>query len=262
MVDAFDPALRLRLSSVAIPEAQFLCVYRVDNWQNVAELADDCSSLGWPVLLHALDDPHPALASHTRSAGAGGRFQNLNRLLPHVDPARWTVISDDDVLLPHPGLGSLIALCHILAFDIAQPAHRADSYYSYRFTRRRPGVLARVTSFVEIGPIVVFSPAAWPWVSPFPEQGMGWGTSLEWHDLRSNGLTLGIVDSVPLLHLGAPNRGYDAISETNRLDELLHARGFQQERDFQHTDHTYPFWAISRLRRRTRTNPIDHRDPA
>jgi hypothetical protein len=110
-------------------------------------------------------------------------------------------------------------------------------------------VLARVTSFVEIGPIVVFSPTALPLVTPFPEQGMGWGTFLEWHDLRNNGLTLGIVDSVPLLHLAVPNRSYDAISESKRLEELLHARGIQNVRDVQHTDHTYPFWAISRLSR-------------
>jgi hypothetical protein len=133
----------------------------------------------------------------------------------HTDPTRWTVVSDDDVLLPHSGLAPLVALCRGLAFDIAQPAHRADSYYGYRFTRRRPGVLARVTAFVEIGPIVVFSPKARLLVMPFPEQGMGWGTSQQWHDLRNVGMRLGIVDSIPLLHLCVPFGRYDATSEGN-----------------------------------------------
>jgi hypothetical protein len=247
LIDVVDPSLRLRFSRLPRPDAQLLCVYRIDNGPRVAALADECAALGWPVLLHALDAPHPALAGRTRSVGPGGRFENLNRLLPYVDADRWTVICDDDVLFPYSGLESLVAICRSLAIDIGQPAHRADSNYSHLFTRRRPGILARTTGFVEIGPAVVFSPAAWPLVTPFPEEGMGWGTDVQWHDLRDRGVRLGIVDSIPLCHLGMPAQGYDAARETKRLEEILGQRGLTSVCDLHYTVRTYPFWTINRL---------------
>jgi hypothetical protein len=169
------------------------------------------------------------------------------------------VVCDDDVLLPYSGLRPLVALCRNLGLDIAQPAHRADSHYSHLFTRRRPGLLARLTGFVEIGPLVVFSPTAWSFVAPFPEQGMGWGTDVEWHYLRNLGLKLGIIDSIPLVHLGPipmpgmPSYDYDVLLEAKRLDDLLRARGLASVRDVQYTDRVYPFWKISQLKKRERS---------
>jgi hypothetical protein len=216
----------------------------VNNWQRVTALADECTSLGWPVLLHALDSPHPALASWTRSVGPGNRFENLNRLLPHVDPTRWTVVSDDDVVLPRRGIESLVAICCRMGFDIAQPAHRVDSYYSHVFTRRWPGLVARVTGFVEIGPMVVFSPAIWPLVSPFPEEGMGWGTDVEWSNLRSVGMRLGIIDAIPLVHLSPPGMNYDVAAEVERLEKVLQSSGLTSVQDLHYTDRIYPFWSM------------------
>jgi hypothetical protein len=144
--------------------------------------------------------------------------------------------------------------------DIAQPAQRADSYYSYRFTRRRPGVLARTTRFVEQGPLVVFSPAAWSCVTPFPEEGMGWGVELDWHDLRELGLTLGIVDSVPVVHLGPPARSYDLSEELARFQERLHQRGLNDMRSVVKTDHTYRLWNASTIARVARAKSSEQNE--
>jgi hypothetical protein len=251
-IDEIDPSLRLSKLPTSIPDAQLLSTYRYDNWQVLLPLVDECRQRGWPVYLHALDRPHPALASETVTTGAGHRFENLNRFSEQADPTRWTVISDDDVRFPYRSLASLVGLCRDIGMDIAQPAHRADSYYSYRFTRRRPGVLARTTSYVEQGPVVVFSPPAWSCVTPFPEAGMGWGVELDWHDLRELGLTLGIVDSVPVVHLGAPARSYDLSEELARFQELLHQRGLNDMRSVVKTDHTYCFWNASTIARLAR----------
>lgn len=252
-IDALDPSIR-RVLTAAPPPAQLLCVYRSEHWRNVAVLAEQCRSLGWPVFLHALDHSHPSLAQDTVSVGVGGRFRNLNRLAERADPGRWTIVTDDDVVLPYGGLDQMVELCRIAALDIAQPAHRADSYYNHRFTRRRPGLILRITGFVEIGPMVVFSPEAWPLVIPFPEEGMGWGTEIQWHDLRAAGLTLGILDALPLVHLGKPARSYDPLVEQRNIEALLRQRGMTDLRSLQRTYYSYGFWQGRKLSHRSAGN--------
>jgi hypothetical protein len=246
VIDAVDPSLRG--SDGIAPPAQLLCVYRKHNARLVSDLVAECRGLTWPVYLHALDAPSETLAAWTVSEGPGGRFELLNRLAHQTDPRRWTIICDDDVRFPHRGIGALVERCSTFGLDVAQPAHRADSYYNWRFTRRRPGVQARVTGFVEIGPVVVFSPRALPQVTPFPEIGMGWGTELEWHDLRSLGMQLGIVDSVPVLHIAKPARTYDKAPEGVRLDRLLEDRGLSGMSPLQRTYRTY--YAANGIRHR------------
>jgi hypothetical protein len=55
---------------------------------------------------------------------------------------------------------------------------------------------------------------------------MGWGVELEWMALRSQGIRLGLMDCVPLLHLVPMGGSYDLHTEFERLQERLHAHGF------------------------------------
>lgn len=165
----------------------------------------------------AIGDPEPALADGTALSDlAGGKFENLNRLLAAAPPAAggaapsaaaprdgydWLVVSDDDVELVPRFLDRALALCERLGLDIAQPAQTMRSHAAWRVTRRRPFSLARRTDYVEIGPVTIFSRRAAAELTPFPELRFGWGLDNHWGALaRERGWRLGILDALPVRH--------------------------------------------------------------
>ncbi len=155
--------------------------------------------------LGATGDPEPSLAARTVLSGlAGGKFENLNRLLaaaPTLAGCDWLVVSDDDVELAPRFLDRALALCERLQLDLAQPAQTMRSHAAWRVTRRRPFSLARRTNYVEIGPVTIFSRRAAAELTPFPELRFGWGLDSHWGALaRERGWRLGILDSLPVRH--------------------------------------------------------------
>lgn len=148
----------------------------------------------------------PALAVDTALTGlSGGKFENLNRLLEAAGADHdWIVVADDDVDLPARFLDRFVALCEALDLDIAQPAQSARSHAAWQVTRRRPGV-ARITRFVEIGPVTAFSRRAAAELLPFPELRFGWGLDNHWSAVaREHGWTLGVIDALPVRHEWQP----------------------------------------------------------
>ncbi|HEX2160340.1 MAG TPA: glycosyltransferase [Thermoleophilaceae bacterium] len=153
----------------------------------------------------ATAEPDPALASDTVLDGlAGGKFENLNRLLaasPPLDDFDWLIAADDDVELAPRFLDRALALCERLGLDIAQPAQTMRSHAAWRVTRRRPFSLARRTDYVEIGPVTLFSRRAAAELTPFPRLRFGWGLDNHWGALaRERGWRLGILDALPVRH--------------------------------------------------------------
>ena len=147
----------------------------------------------------------PALAAGTAlSDMTGGKFENLNRLLAAAEPLDgfdWLIVCDDDVELAPRFLDRALALCERLQLDLAQPAQTMRSHAAWRVTRRRPFSLARLTSYVEIGPVTLFSRRAATELTPFPELRFGWGLDSHWGALaRERGWRLGILDSLPVRH--------------------------------------------------------------
>ena len=151
----------------------------------------------------------------------------LNRLY-HAIPSSsidQLLVIDDDVVFTHGTLSSLLKAAMICDFGITQPAHTPGSWWNHRITKRRGFTLARLTSFVEVGPIFVVRGKWLSHIFPFPEDcGMGWGIELTWQDLRKEGCKLGIIDSICIEHLALP-RKYDLTIERKRLLSMLKARG-------------------------------------
>ena len=148
--------------------------------------------------------PDPSLAGVTAASGlTGGKFENLNVLLakaarPGPD---WTLVVDDDVALPNGFLDRFLGVCEAFAFDLAQPAQTLRSHSAWKVTRRRPAALARITRFVEIGPVTAFRREPAAELLPFPELRFGWGLDLHWAALAAErGWRLGVVDAVPVRH--------------------------------------------------------------
>ena len=220
-------------------------VYRRRNVAVVRELVAPALDSGWAVSLWALDTRDPSLEALTAGAGAGTKFELVNRLLEERPPAAdaSVLVSDDDAVFVRGDLVSFAERALAAGLDLAQPAHVLRSNISHRITWRRPLSRARLTTFVEIGPIFAVAPAWRERILPFPEGlGMGWGLELQWMDLRDEGCRLGIVDSTPIRHLSPFASAYAADEEVAKLTRLLEERGAPGWRGLRKTVSTWRPW--------------------
>src|SRR3954454_13575948 len=147
------------------------------------------------------------LEIHTAPPGERGKFENLNALLAAHPPDGfdWLIVVDDDVALPHGFLDRFLHVAEAAGLKLAQPAHRLHSHAAWPITRRRPGVSARETTFVEIGPLTAFHRDTFATLLPFPALRMGWGLDAHWAAVaRQHGWAIGIVDATPIGHTVAP----------------------------------------------------------
>ncbi len=216
-----------------------VCVYRARNARLVRRLVREARTGGWDLRMWALDDVLPEFAAYTRGHGPGGRFANLNRLLQGSDPLTTVLVIDDDTRFKRGDLRAFVGLSSQLGFDLAQPA-RIGRRSWHPITRRRPWVMARETTFVEIGPVVGISPRLRTDILPFPEQPpMGWGTDILWCDLLAAGYRFGVVDSLPVWHVGPVGLTYAHPEEAAHITGLLQARGLSSMRDLQRVKASY-----------------------
>ena len=225
----------------------FVCVYRERHAAVVERLVAEAASLGMAVALWALDaaSRSPRLAAATVGAGPGPRLALQNRLCTALaaSAAGPLVLADDDVVFERGGLGRLLSAVERCGFGIAQPAHAPGSHRSHSFTASRPLTLARQTSFVEVGPLVVVATGWRARVLPLPEEfAMGWGLELVWHDLARDGCRLGIVDAVTIRHLAPAAADYDRGPEAERVRALLRARNLRSLREVQRRLAVWRVW--------------------
>ncbi len=220
-------------------------VYRHRNTAVIDALRHEARDAGWSVRFWALDSVPATLADVTVGCGQRTKFDALNSVLATGEPGPGdvVVVIDDDVTMPIGGLARFVGVMTEAGLDIAQPAHERRSYSSHPITVRRRLSRARLTSYVEIGPVFAFSAAARALALPFPADiGMGWGMELRWADLREEGLRLGVVDDVTMRHLSPPALTYDAGPESQRLLSMLAERGVQSLGDLQRTSAVWRPW--------------------
>jgi GT2 family glycosyltransferase len=162
--------------------------------------------------------------------GGRGKFENLNLLLEShpCGGFDWLLAVDDDVALPAGFLDRFVALCERFDLAVAQPAHRFGSHAAWAVTRRAPLSLVRETAFVEVGPVFAFRADAFDLLLPFPPLRAGWGLDAHWSAVaRMNGLRLGVVDAVPIMHRLRP-----IAASYDRSDAIAEAREFLAGRPY------------------------------
>jgi hypothetical protein len=227
------------------PSATVYSVYRRKNANVLSRLLAPAVEAEWAVRLWALDEEDPSLAANTLGVGPGTKFELMNRLLANTPPAagEHVVIADDDVVFVRGTIVSFLAKAGAAAFGLAQPAHVPWSNISHRITWMRPLSRARLTTFVEIGPIFAVAPDWRGSILPFPAGlGMGWGLELDWIDLQEHGLRLGIVDSTPIRHLSPFAAAYAPEAEIEKVTRLLEERGAPGWRGLRRTLATWRPW--------------------
>lgn len=191
--------------------------------------------------LGSTSEPDPALAAVTVAAQmTRGKFENVNALLeraPALAGFDRLIVVDDDIDLPTRFLDRFVAICERLELDLAQPAQSMRSHAAWRVTRTRPFALARLTNFVEIGPLTMFSRRAAQALTPFPPLRFGWGLDNHWGALaRDRKWRLGVVDALPVRHewqrIASSYTHAEAIAEGSRF---LAGRDFVHSQDAQRT---------------------------
>ncbi len=153
--------------------------------------------------------------------GDRGKFENISRAISvssgDIDEYEWIVIVDDDIDFDRNFLETYLFIAKKLDLKISQPAHRFYSYSSYAMTRRQWGSIARLSQFVEIGPLTVLHRDTFKVLLPFPESRWCYGIDVLWSDVaRREGWRMGIVDATPISHLRPVAGGYnvgEAIAE-------------------------------------------------
>jgi hypothetical protein len=241
-----DPTPLLLGSAPDTPGCALICVYRRQGAGHVRALIDGLPASA--VRLWSLDgEVPPELAGMTVGTGPGGRLVLLNRLFAALPPGAATaglVIADDDVRVEVGTLGLLVDIARRLELDVCQPAHLATSHSSWQFTRRRFLTVARLTTFVEQGPLLLLSSAAQDLLLPMPEDlGMGWGVEVRWsQQAAAAGLRLGIVDAVGILHQAPAGGAYDRAVEEAVLAAEVSRAGLRDLRDLHRELHRTRPW--------------------
>jgi hypothetical protein len=211
-------------------------IYLAAERHNAAALADEFARASrWRVdqrwiALGEGDVPDSLKAVTIRRAPApASKFALLNGLLQEapLDEYAYIVVSDDDIALSPGFLDEYLALVCRHDFALAQPARTADSFIDHPFVARLPGIDARWTRFVEIGPLFTMRRDAVRVLVPFDGGSpMGWGFDFTWPCLlEAQGFKLGIVDATPVEHkLRRPVALYDHGDAHHAMESFLRRR--------------------------------------
>lgn len=222
-----------------------LCVYRYKNAQVLMPHVAAAERHRWEIRLWALDEVHPELDNYSLGVGKGAKFVLLNALLSTACYANfdWILVLDDDVAIHRGSLAAFAAIAWTAGMSLAQPAHSFSRYRSFRINCCHPLSVARLTTYVEIGPVFAVSRKWMSRIVPFPEEfQMGWGLDVVWSDLVKEGARLGVVDWVTLNHLSPLAKQYDRSPEYQRMAQMLHQRGYNSLQQIQNTLSVWRPW--------------------
>ena len=232
-LERFDPSLavlRRRLVATPLPLLGVVCVYRIRFADHVRAIKRQLPTTA-RLALWGLDGVDPELAGDTVGSGPGQRFELHNRLLAGLElpDDAWALALDDDVRFKRGTVQDLARAAVRMQLDLAQPAHAWNSEVIHRYTRRRALMLARRTSFVEMGPMALFGPRGRERLLPWPESlgWPGWGLEWSWNREELNGLRFGIVDAVTIVHTQrVAASGYSVVAAARQDEALMREAGF------------------------------------
>lgn len=136
------------------------------------------------------------------------KFKLLNNVLSEINLEKYDylIITDDDVVVHDEFIDAYIDTLDKYSLKLAQPARTRYSYNVHKIVLQNKKTIARITNFVEIGPIFSFHKSIYKEVLPFPpEAEMGWGLDFIWPRIGEKyNFNLGIVDLVAVDHSYRP----------------------------------------------------------
>ena len=109
---------------------------------------------------------------------------------------------DDDLFADYKIINSFFEVCSLFDLTIAQPALADYSYISWNITRRKKGLIFRITDFVEIMAPCFKVNCFDKFKNTFSENSSGFGLEWLWKKIayENNIMKFGIVDVAPIFH--------------------------------------------------------------
>lgn len=178
-------------------------------------------------LISSLTQTRHQVTTSIMPIGERGKYDNINLALSGRDLSRfdWILIVDDDIALPPHFLDLFIYFCWRERLQLAMPAHRFLSHKSFTVTERHWGALARLTNFVEIGPVTLLHASLFAALTPFPSLRFAWGLDVLWSsEARRKGWRLGVVDATPVRHTRPIGQFYNSRQAMQEGQDFLDAR--------------------------------------
>jgi hypothetical protein len=170
----------------------------------------------------------------TIKMGDRGKFDNINAALEGIDVAQydWLVVTDDDITTPDGLLDQCLHLAAKGDLKIFQPAHCFNSYTTFKLTHRHWNRLARVTHFVESGPLTGFHRDMVAKLLPFPSMRWAWGLDVYWSEIaRAEGWNIGIIDALPIRHLRPIANSYGFFTAMEEARGFLRRHGIDRPKE-------------------------------
>lgn len=154
------------------------------------------------------------------------KFKLLNEIISEIDIEAYDYIifTDDDIAIHDNFIDVYINVLEKYDLKIAQPSRVAHSFNMHNIVLQRKNCVARVTNFVEIGPIFSFHKSIFQEVLPFPKNAeMGWGLDYIWPKIaEKNNFSIGIVDLITVDHSYRPqSKTYSNQKSMEQMDNLL-----------------------------------------
>jgi hypothetical protein len=163
-----------------------------------------------------------------------GKFDNINAALEgrDLDAYDWLIVTDDDITTPDGLLDTCLHLAAKGDLKIFQPAHCFHSYTTFKLTHRQWNRLARVTHFVESGPLTGFHRDMVARLLPFPSMRWGWGLDVWWSEIaRAEGWKIGIIDAIPIRHLRPIANAYGFFTAMDEARAFLRRQGIDRPKE-------------------------------
>ncbi len=224
---------RLNPARLRYPRVLVVGVYLADRKNLIRHIVQEINASRkfrviqrWAAIGGPPPTPHVAKVTVFQTDQTIPKFRLLNQLLASapLEPYAFVIVCDDDIQLPSGFLDNFLTLQARYDFALAQPARTANSHLDHAIVRQVPGVIARQTRFVEIGPLFSIRQDALRWLLPFPETSpMGWGLDFAWPAiLEPKQLKMGIIDQTPVRHsLRPPAKVYNEDEAFKEMESFL-----------------------------------------
>ncbi len=224
---------RMNPARLSYPRVLIVGIYLADRKNLIGHIVQELNasrkfrlSQRWAAIGGDPPAPHVARVTIFKSGQKIPKFQLLNQMLARIPVEQYAflVVCDDDIQLPVAFLDDFLSLQQRYDFALAQPARTPNSHLDHAIVRQVPGLIARQTRFVEIGPLFSIRKDAFRWLLPFPEASpMGWGLDFVWPAiLEPKGLRMGIVDRTPVRHsLRPPAKVYSENEAFKEMEAFL-----------------------------------------
>lgn len=190
-------------------QPKILCVTRIGNKQACADWIFDTKLLSkMTLILSSFQDlnfnvpEHPSIIRHEYKGGKWqGIFDFFQKNPSYLNDYDYFFFPDDDIETTASNILAFFAQCEEHDLKLAQPALKADSYFSHIITIERSAFSVRRTNFVELMIPYMSKKVLQQSLPFFKDTNYGWGLDFIWANFTDNPTEqVGIIDTTPVGH--------------------------------------------------------------